>query len=178
MRNAVRHLNRQVRNGIALIPIPDTSDCVPCERHRQTCETKKYSLLHPKMTMLSEPELKSGDGQASPLPTSIPERFQQHQEHETIATTMIVPEKGHPDPEKLVHTQDIQGEISRLAASSTAQPPRQILAFPTSPDEFGRDCDEYIGGYKLLAALVGIVSVFFIVLLDFSIISTVSMDGS
>ena len=43
---------------------------------------------------------------------------------------------------------------------------------------FGEEDNEYISGYKLYAALFGIMSVFFIVLLDFSIIATVSTDSS
>lgn len=41
------------------------------------------------------------------------------------------------------------------------------------PPAFGTEDAEHLEGFRLLAALVGIVSVFFIVLLDFSIISTV-----
>lgn len=62
-------------------------------------------------------------------------------------------------------------------ASKTAPVSPEMSAHPTSPDDFGREDDEYISGYKLYAALFGIASVFFIVLLDFSIISTVSADS-
>lgn len=88
---------------------------------------------------------------------------------------MIAPKKGGPDPEKIVHTHDdVQEEISGTTASRTAPDLPEIAAYPTSPDDFGREDDEYISGYKLYAALFGIISVFFLVLLDFSIISTVS----
>ncbi|KAI0204997.1 major facilitator superfamily transporter [Astrocystis sublimbata] len=48
----------------------------------------------------------------------------------------------------------------------------EVAADPISHDGFGGEDDEYISGYKLFAALFGITSVFFIILLDFSIIST------
>ncbi|KAF5856993.1 hypothetical protein ETB97_006449 [Aspergillus alliaceus] len=85
---------------------------------------------------------------------------------------MIVPDGG-PDPEKPVHTQDdVQEEGLRSTALRTAPALPEIAAFPTSPDDFGTKDDEYISGYRLFAVLFGIISIFFIVLLDLSIIST------
>ncbi|KAI8955553.1 efflux pump protein [Xylaria longipes] len=86
---------------------------------------------------------------------------------------MIAPKNGGPDPEKPVHTHDdVQEEDVGPTASKPAQDLPEIAANPTSNDDFGREDDEYISGYKLFAALFGITSVFFIILLDFSIIST------
>lgn len=88
---------------------------------------------------------------------------------------MITPKKEGPDPEKAVHTHDdVQEEISGATASRTAP---AIAANPTSKDDFGKEDNEYISGYKLYVTLFGIISVFFLVLLDFSIIATVSMDS-
>ena len=92
---------------------------------------------------------------------------------------MIAPKKGGTDPEKAVHTHDdVQEEISRTTAARTAPGSSEIAANPTLEDMFGEEDNEYISGYKLYAALFGIMSVFFIVLLDFSIIATVSTDSS
>ena len=57
-----------------------------------------------------------------------------------------------------------------------SEKPVQAPAHAASPGEFGEDDNDHITGYKLFAALFGIVSVFFIVTLDFSIISTVSTN--
>lgn len=51
------------------------------------------------------------------------------------------------------------------------------VANPTTQENFGEEDDEYISGYKLYAALFGITSVFFVVLLDFSITATVSTNN-
>jgi hypothetical protein len=122
-------------------------------------------------------QLNSGTGRSSLPPTSIREKIQQRQAEGAAETTMIIP-KGGPDPEKPVHTHDdVQEEGLRSTASRTAPALLEIAAFPTSPDDFGTEDDEYLSGYKLSAALFGIISIFFIVLLDLSIISTVSMNS-
>lgn len=129
----------------------------------------------------SEPRLKFGDGRSSSLPTSIREKVQPGQAEGAegaAETTMIAPKKEGPDFEKPVHAHDdVQEEDLGLTALKTALVSPEIAAHPTSPDDFGREDDEYISGCKLFAALFGIASVFFIVLLDFSIISTVSTDS-
>ena len=122
---------------------------------------------------------KLGDGRSSSPPTSIHEKIQPGQVEGAVETIMTAPKKGGPDPEKAVHTHDdVQEEISGATASlRTAPDSLGIAANPTSRDDFGQEDDEYISGYKLYGALFGIVSVFFLVLLDFSIIATVSTDS-
>jgi hypothetical protein len=132
------------------------------------------------MTIASEPQLKSGDERSSPPPLpSTREKIQQHDLEGAVETTIILPKNGGQDPEKSEHTHDNgQEEDSRPTASRTAPASPEIAAYPpTLTDNFGRENSEYISGYKLFAALLGIISVFFIVLLDFSIISTVSTDS-
>lgn len=91
---------------------------------------------------------------------------------------MIVPTTGDADPEKAVHTHDaVQEEELSSTAAITAPALRDVAAHSASLNNFGRGSDEYLGGYKLVAALFGIACVFFIVLLDFSITSTVSKDS-
>ncbi|KAI0811599.1 major facilitator superfamily transporter [Xylaria sp. FL0064] len=86
---------------------------------------------------------------------------------------MIAPEIGVLDAEKPVHThEELQGEHLGPTAVRTAPESPETAANPMSHDGFRTEDDEYISGYKLFAALVGIISVFFIVLLDFNIIST------
>ncbi|EQB55881.1 major facilitator superfamily transporter [Colletotrichum gloeosporioides Cg-14] len=71
---------------------------------------------------------------------------------------------------------DAQEKIQGIAATGTG-----TGTGPESPetaanlnvnDEFGKEDHEYISGYRLYAALFGIMSVFFLVLLDFSITAT------
>lgn len=101
--------------------------------------------------------------------------MQQHEPEGAAETTATVPKIGGQDPEKLVHTHDsAQKDDLRSTALRIVPASTEITAYPTLPDAFGRENTEYLSGYKLWAALFGIVSVFFIVLLDFSIISTVS----
>ncbi|KAI0103189.1 major facilitator superfamily transporter [Nemania sp. FL0031] len=77
------------------------------------------------------------------------------------------------DPEKSEHKhENVQEEQSGVATSRTTLNAHGAAVDPTLNGGFGREDDEYISGYRLLAALVGIISAFFIVLLDFSIIST------
>lgn len=87
---------------------------------------------------------------------------------------MIASTKGDADSEKPVPThENVQDQCAVTTALRIATDSAEIAANPISNDDFGREDDEYISGYRLLAALVGIISAFFIVLLDFSIISTV-----
>ncbi|KAI0965942.1 putative MFS multidrug transporter [Xylaria arbuscula] len=98
---------------------------------------------------------------SSPLP-STSEKIQQGQAErapEIIATTL---QRGGSDSEKSHNS--IQAGDAQVATSGSTN--------PISNDVFGTEDEEYISGYKLFAALVGIISAFFIVLLDFSIIST------
>ncbi|KAF7515193.1 hypothetical protein G7054_g14704 [Neopestalotiopsis clavispora] len=101
-------------------------------------------------------------GRESPQPST--EKTQQHQTEETAPEViMSTPEKTVTDPEK---------PALGVPTSDTAPAAAEIAANPTGSDDFGREDEGYISGYKLFAALFGIVSVFFIVLLDFSIIAT------
>ncbi|KAI1274063.1 putative MFS multidrug transporter [Xylaria sp. FL0933] len=125
------------------------------------------------MAIASEPQSKSDGRQPPPPLTSIREKAQQRQAAGTAEIIMIAPEIGVLDPEKPVHThEELQGEHLGPTALRTAPESPETAGNPTSHDGFGTEDDEYISGYKLFAALVGIISVFFIVLLDFSIIST------
>ncbi|ETS82216.1 hypothetical protein PFICI_07218 [Pestalotiopsis fici W106-1] len=108
--------------------------------------------------------LKLGDGRESPPPPPSSEKTQQRPiEGAAPEIMMVTPGKRGPDPEKTA---------LGLPASDTAPAPSGIVGDPAALGDFGREDEEYISGYKLFAALFGIVSVFFIVLLDFSIIST------
>ena len=92
---------------------------------------------------------------------------------------MVMSEKGAPAPdhEKPEYSQEaIREKDSSCHASQDPPHPPNSAASPTSPDGFGADYGEHLTGFKLLAALFAIVSVFFLVLLDFSIISTVSEE--
>ncbi|TGJ79642.1 hypothetical protein E0Z10_g9123 [Xylaria hypoxylon] len=125
------------------------------------------------MTIESKSHSKSGDEQPSSPPTSIREKIQQGQAEGTAEAIMIAPKKGGLDPEKSVYTHDnVQREDAGSTALRTALDSPENAADPTSRGDFGREDDEYISGYRLFAALFGITSVFFIILLDFSIIST------
>lgn len=85
---------------------------------------------------------------------------------------MIVPKKTS------VHAQDeVQEENSDSTASRTAPVPSESTALLPLSAHSGREDDDYISGHNLFAALFGIVSVFFIVLLDFSITATVSKNS-
>ncbi|KAG6354246.1 hypothetical protein INS49_004851 [Diaporthe citri] len=86
---------------------------------------------------------------------------------------MTSPDKGGPDPEKAVQPHNrVQEGILRTTASKTAPDATEPAANPASRNHFGDEDNEYITGYKLYAALFGIVCVFFLVLLDFSITAT------
>ncbi|KAF4412777.1 Efflux pump mokI [Colletotrichum fructicola] len=69
---------------------------------------------------------------------------------------------------------DAQGDIQWTAATSTDPELPEIATNPVVNGDFGKEDHEYISGYRLYAALFGIMSVFFLVLLDFSITATVS----
>jgi hypothetical protein len=117
--------------------------------------------------MAVSPKLSSKLEAGQESPPSSTEKTQQHQTEGTAPEAIMnTPEKITTDPDKPalgIHTSD------------TAPAAAGIAENPTGSDDFGREDKEYISGYKLFAALFGIVSVFFIVLLDFSIIATVSM---
>jgi hypothetical protein len=132
------------------------------------------------MTRESGARSKLGGGRSSSPPASIREKTQPGQAEGpgpegASETTIIAPKKRGPDPEKAIHTHnDVQYEISGTTALRAAPDSPEIAANPTSGDDFGNEDDEYISGYKLYVALFSIVSVFFLVLLDFSITATVS----
>lgn len=89
---------------------------------------------------------------------------------------MTEPETTTSDPEKSAHAQnDTRGDISAQTATGMVPVSSKVAAAKSKspPADFGQEDDEYLSGYKLFAALFGIISVFFIILLDFSIISTV-----
>lgn len=90
-------------------------------------------------------------------------------------STMIEQEKEGSGPEKAVHTYNNvkEGTVGTIASKSAPKLP-EPTANPASNGVFGEEDIEYISGYKLYVALFGIVSVFFLVLLDFSITATVS----
>ncbi|KAI3395665.1 hypothetical protein diail_1034, partial [Diaporthe ilicicola] len=91
----------------------------------------------------------------------------------TIEANLGVQEKGGSDPEKSTHTDDnAQAGVLGTAASKSASKPEETATIPASNNAFGDDDEEYISGYKLYVALFSIVSVFFLVLLDFSITAT------
>lgn len=90
---------------------------------------------------------------------------------------MTSPDKRGPDPEKVVQKHNhVQEGVLGTTGSKTATDATQNAANPASQNHFGDDYNEYITGYKLYAALFGIICVFFLVLLDFSITATVSSD--
>lgn len=85
---------------------------------------------------------------------------------------------GGSDPEKHTHADgNVEQGINGTVASKTASKPEEATTNPTSNNAFGDEDDEYISGFKLYIALFSIVSVFFLVLLDFSITATVSTEG-
>ncbi|KAK7717951.1 hypothetical protein SLS63_010601 [Diaporthe eres] len=65
-----------------------------------------------------------------------------------------------------------QDVILETTASKTDLDATETAANPASQNHFGDEDKEYITGYKLYAALFGIICVFFLVLLDFSITAT------
>jgi hypothetical protein len=129
--------------------------------------------------MASNPQLNSEKGRASPSPGSIREETEQPHAERPTEIAMVMSEKGGPEPdhEKPMNSDNnIQERDSGIHASQNSPRHSDSAAIPTSPDAFGADDDEHLTGFKLFAALFAIVSVFFLVLLDFSIISTVSED--
>ncbi|XPS69771.1 hypothetical protein M3J09_002029 [Ascochyta lentis] len=126
--------------------------------------TDSNSLRHP------------GDATSASPSTSIHEKTQPahaSQAEAAAGTTVVAPSKEDSDPEKAVHTHGCsQEEPSRMTASSNAPSIPETAAAPTSPGDFGTEDNEHISGFKLYIALFSIISVFFLVLLDFSILST------
>lgn len=111
----------------------------------------------------------------SSLPTAAHDEIQQSQVERGAETPTAKPAKGDADPEKPVPTQpEIQEKTLECIISGTPPALPETNAATISSAEFGAEDEEHITGFRLLAALFGIISVFFIVLLDFSIISTVS----
>ncbi|KAJ0123685.1 hypothetical protein J7T55_012154 [Diaporthe amygdali] len=128
------------------------------------------------MTRESESHSKSADDRSSSSPTLLREKTQPSQAEAAEGgpeTAMIAPKTGGQDPEKAVNTYDSVPEenLGTTAPKTTAVSP-EIAANPTSRGNFDEEDKEYISGYKLYVALFGIISVFFLVLLDFSITAT------
>ncbi|KAF2967751.1 hypothetical protein GQX73_g5836 [Xylaria multiplex] len=119
------------------------------------------------MTIEPDQRLKSQDARRSSPPTSIGEKARQG-EADGIAEAPT----ASSDREKSVQAHDNTHDDARVTSLGAAFKSPETAANPTSIDGLGAEDEEYISGYKLLAALVGIISAFFIVLLDFSIIST------
>lgn len=91
---------------------------------------------------------------------------------------MAALEKGGPDPGKAAYTHNhVQEGILGATAPKSAPDAAETTTSPAAPNHFGDEDNEYITGYKLYAALFGIICVFFLVLLDFSITATVSTDS-
>lgn len=93
-------------------------------------------------------------------------------------TTTLAPGMGGTGLEKLEsahpHSNVPEGILETTASKATPDL-TGTAANPASDNHFGEEDHEYISGYKLYSALFGIVCVFFIVLLDFSITATVSL---
>ena len=131
-----------------------------------------------EMMRESDAHSKLGDGNPSSTPDLIPEEIQPNQseeEREMGESTVTEQAKGGSDPEKAVHTYNNvkEGTVGTSASKDAPNLP-EPAANPASNGVFGEEDNEYISGYKLYVALFGIVSVFFLVLLDFSITATVS----
>lgn len=125
------------------------------------------------MAIVLGPGPDSANEQSSPPETLNPEEGQRHG-GEIVVETEIVNEGA--DTEKHLPTnEEIREKASGVFNTRTVATLLENNASPSALDGFGEEDDEYISGYRLFAALIGIVSVFFIVLLDFSIISTVSI---
>jgi len=134
------------------------------------------------MTRRSEPRLQLRDGaSASPLP-SIREKMQAgHAERVEVApgTTSVALSQGALDHEKCVHSHGgFQGDVPMANALSAPSSSLETAAASTLPNNSSQENNEYISGPKLYISLFSIISVFFLVLLDFSILSPVSTDSS
>lgn len=130
------------------------------------------------MTRESKAHPDLGEQKSSSPPNLVREEIQPRQAEtaEGMAeTTVTGVEKEGLHPEKAVHAQNSARKGS--IASKTAPDPPESTANPAPNDFFGEEDNEYISGYKLYVALFGIVAVFFLVLLDFSITATVSAGG-
>ncbi|KAI1267016.1 putative MFS multidrug transporter [Xylariaceae sp. FL1019] len=128
------------------------------------------------MTTGPEPRSNLSAGQRSSPPTSIREDTERHELHVPEGTTGIIsiaPETGNINSQKAVPTHDgAQEQILGMVAPKPApDAPIPSSNFSTNAER-GKADHEYIRGYKLYVALFGIVSVFFLVLLDFSITAT------
>ncbi|KAI8306424.1 Efflux pump mokI [Colletotrichum sp. SAR11_59] len=86
---------------------------------------------------------------------------------------MTPPKLELPGPKKAgIAHRDAQKEIQGTTATGTGPDLPESATNPTVNEGFGKEDHEYISGYRLYAALFGIMSVFFLVLLDFSITAT------
>lgn len=127
--------------------------------------------------MTGEAQLRSeSDMEPRSLPkASIHEKPQQSQAEMAAEITMTATDMGISSSKKAENAHgDAQREIQGTAAPDTGPESPEANANPAVNGDFGKEDHEYISGYRLYAALFGIMSVFFLVLLDFSITATVS----
>lgn len=111
----------------------------------------------------------------SPPQASIHEKPQQSQAEMAAGIAMTATKMGISNSKKAENANgDAQREIQGTAAPDTGPESPEADANPAVNGDFGKEDHEYISGYRLYAALFGIMSVFFLVLLDFSITATVS----
>jgi hypothetical protein len=92
-------------------------------------------------------------------------------------TALVALSQGALNHEKVTHSHGgYQGDVpTATALNAPSTSPETAAAYPL-PDDSGRENIENISGPKLYIALFSIISVFFLVLLDFSILSPVSME--
>ncbi|KAH0427891.1 MFS multidrug transporter [Colletotrichum camelliae] len=109
----------------------------------------------------------------SPPQASIHEKPQQSQAEMASEIAMAAKNMGISNSKKAENAQsNAKEETQGTAAAGTGPESPETAAIPTVSEDFGKEDHEYISGYKLYAALFGIMSVFFLVLLDFSITAT------
>ncbi|KAF5489703.1 Efflux pump mokI [Colletotrichum siamense] len=86
---------------------------------------------------------------------------------------MAAPNLGLPGPNNAQNAHgDAEEEIQGTTATGIGPESPETAANPAVNGDFGKEDHEYISGYRMYAALFGIMSVFFLVLLDFSITAT------
>lgn len=133
------------------------------------------------MTRESQPRSQLHEGSsASPL-ASIREKIQAgHAEEAGMAsgTALVALSQGNLDQVKVVRSHGgSQGDVPMTTASNIPSSSLEAAAASTLLNDSGQENTEYISGPKLYIALFSIISVFFLVLLDFSILSPVSTDN-
>lgn len=127
--------------------------------------------------MVGEAQLRSESDMESRSPpqASFDEKQQQSQAEMAAEIATTATNMGISNSKKTVNAHgDAQREIQGTAAPDTGPESPEADANAAVNRDFGKEDHEYISGYRLYAALFGIMSVFFLVLLDFSITATVS----